>query len=320
MYSCYRSNLAVADQLSTDYETAHNCYLSRLGNEESTQKEAHLFKADLHVTLFLKIFGIAALVWGVLEGIGSCAISSSWGAFTGDYSEQESKLLIPNPAFGIVMGSIIGLGVLLILGDLIVFGIKNAKYRKQFEEDKKLIAKQNESALVSYKNETNRQKIIVEKKLVRKNKYIDYSNISLNAYKKFISSGFLYKDYQDIVPICQFIQYLESGRCDDLVGPHGCYNKYEEEIRQNTIITKLDYIYQSLQRIEHNQQVIARTLKSIDESARSIYNVACNIEDKVGDIADNVTAIKTCSAVSAAANVYTAAQLRWISHRLEYFN
>ena len=43
---------------------------------------------------------------------------------------------------------------------------------------------------------------------------------------------FLYQKYRNIVCVCQFTQYLESGRCDAFEGAHGCYNLFEEEAKK----------------------------------------------------------------------------------------
>ena len=72
-------------------------------------------------------------------------------------------------------------------------------------------------------------------------------------------------------------------------GPHGAYNVYEEEIRQNMIISKLDDVINSLSRIENNQSMLYDAIwkgnlalqqmqQAIQEMSSSIQNIENNSE------------------------------------------
>ncbi len=313
LYSCYQTNLQTAYNLKNDYKNESNQYQQRLDNESKTQREAILITQDKHVGLLLKIFGFSALAWGILQGIGSCIKSES-------NPTKSSEVLINNLVFGIVMGILVGGGLIAILIDLIVCKALNAKYKKEYEKNKKIVAAANQKRLVEYRRVSEKKKadlVLLNNRLKR---FESQSNSALTAFNKFLSTNFLYKDYQSIIPICQFIKYLESGICSQLEGPFGCYSKYEEELRQNLIINKLDVIYDSLQRIESNQQVMVRTLKSIDANTRSIYSVACDLNDKVGDIAENVKAIKVCEKINAVTGIITAYNTSAILSQMTYYN
>lgn len=113
------------------------------------------------------------------------------------------------------------------------------------------------------------------------------------AYKH--SLNFLYPKYREIVCVCQFTQYLESERCEELGGPNGCYNLFETELRLNLIVNLLNDI-------RDTQVEALGVLKSINDLARSIKKDTASISmdtkmmalamdeiaDKVSDVNESV--------------------------------
>lgn len=97
---------------------------------------------------------------------------------------------------------------------------------------------------------------------------------------KYYSLNFIYPKYRGIVPICMIYEYLESGRCFSLLGHEGAYNLYENELRMNLIIEKLDDIIYRLDDISANQRVLANEIKrsnaKIDNICRSLNNIEQN--------------------------------------------
>ncbi len=86
-----------------------------------------------------------------------------------------------------------------------------------------------------------------------------------------------------------FCEYFESGRCTTLEGHEGAYNIYENEIRLNLIITKLDDIITRLDRIQSNQYMlanmlgdctrqIARLSDAADQQIRHMRKIEANTE------------------------------------------
>lgn len=59
-----------------------------------------------------------------------------------------------------------------------------------------------------------------------------------------------------MVSVITFHEYFLSGRCSSLYGYTGAYNIYENEIRQDTIIRRLEDILVSLEQIKQNQYSI----------------------------------------------------------------
>ncbi len=111
---------------------------------------------------------------------------------------------------------------------------------------------------------------------------------------KQILQGFYDKDiifikYRSLVAISAILEYMISGRCVTL--PEA-YNKYEEELRQDIIIDKLDVIINRLERIERNQYMLYdaimtanKQLKDISSGVDAALSSMSNIEDNTAIIA-----------------------------------
>ena len=113
---------------------------------------------------------------------------------------------------------------------------KNSVNRKAHEAE---VAHMTEEYLDSIKNDIDYyqyQRSIVENS---KNQIV----ISL---EKMYSSNIIYKKYRSIVPMFMICEYLESNRCTKLEGHDGAYNMYEQELRANIIIDRLDIIIYKL--------------------------------------------------------------------------
>ena len=85
----------------------------------------------------------------------------------------------------------------------------------------------------------------------------------------------LYIKYRNLVAVTTFIEYLESGRCKSLYGYTGCYNVYEQELRQNTIIGKLDQVLIQLDQIKKVQFATYLAIQQSNALQSSLLNT-CN--------------------------------------------
>lgn len=95
-----------------------------------------------------------------------------------------------------------------------------------------------------------------------------------------------------MVAVIRILEYFDSGRCTALTGTGGAYNKYEEEIRQDAIISKLDTAINCLYQIRDNQYMLYETLEDcLDTSDR--------IASQVSALTDSNKNIEACSAVAA---------------------
>lgn len=97
--------------------------------------------------------------------------------------------------------------------------------------------------------------------------------------KGFYDKDIVFVKYRSFIAISSILEYLVSGRCNNL--PEA-YNKYEEEIRQDIINGKLDTIIGELEAIEENQYML--------------YDAIMSANKKLGDISSGIN--KTLSSLS----------------------
>ena len=97
-------------------------------------------------------------------------------------------------------------------------------------------------------------------------------------------------------------EYISSGRCSQLEGHKGAYNLYEQEIRMNLILSKLDDVLAHLDRIEGNQYELARAIR--DGNAK-----ANQIDQSIQTVERNTAVTTYYSGIAAA----STACLAWIN-------
>lgn len=319
LYTCNQIN----EKLANLYGREHAIRLCDLSNSQSRSAEREVVRKDYYVPYLDEpdIPIVAPIIITLVAAAGLSAVVGFLGAIF--------NFGIEGYIWGIIVGSIIGLGLLISLIMVFVFigsKIHNKRvYKRECAraiEINKQIDKEYEENLKSFKKRKAEEvkvcKEASDKSLVVMNKYRKYAEISKDAYEKVLSTSVVHRKYHDIVPICQFIEYLDTKRCYQLEGSNGCYNKYEEELRQNMIISRLDNIESKLDQIANNQQTIVNTLRSIDIGVRSMYDEICQLNDKTDDIKENLIAIKTCQEISNGINAEIAANSASIAWNLNY--
>ncbi len=106
------------------------------------------------------------------------------------------------------------------------------------------------------------------------------------------SLNIIYPKYRYMVAVIRMLEYFESGRCTALTGADGAYNKYEDEVTQETIISRLDVAINCLYQLKENQHMLYDTLEDcLDTSDR--------IASQVSTLTDSNKNIEACSAVAA---------------------
>lgn len=109
---------------------------------------------------------------------------------------------------------------------------------------------------------------------------------SYQCRNELYSYNVVFDKYRDIVAISTFYEYLMSGRCESLEGINGAYNIYENDIRMNTIIIKLD-------EIKENQFTIYKKLQSIDSSLHTLNNSMNKAVSSLESISSNMVTMNT---------------------------
>lgn len=87
---------------------------------------------------------------------------------------------------------------------------------------------------------------------------------------KLYSVNVIYPKYRNLPALTCIYEYLVTGRCDELAGPHGAYNLYEDEVRQNMVISQLNAIMENLEQIKGNQYLLYEQLTKIRRESEEI--------------------------------------------------
>lgn len=83
---------------------------------------------------------------------------------------------------------------------------------------------------------------------------------------KLYDKNIIYPKYCTLPALTSIYEYFMTGRCTELTGPHGAYNLYEDEVRKDTIINRLDTVIENLEQIRNNQYMLYQQVKSIKEN------------------------------------------------------
>lgn len=156
----------------------------------------------------------------------------------------------------------------------------NHKYKEYVYkmERKNDVAKQHNQRIDEWRK-SEKNKIICKTHEIEK-----YFEETKNVLEELYNKNIIYGKYCNMVAIGTFCEYFDSGRCTTLEGHEGAYNIYENEIRQNIIISKLDDIISRLDSIEQNQYLL---YQSIQESNQTIKDIGKELLSKVKHIEDS---------------------------------
>lgn len=163
-----------------------------------------------------------------------------------------------------------------------------------------------EKRLDTYNILSQKDDLRVQKELKKKS-IINQQIIDLQNKKKEISStlnklynlNIIYPKYRNFVAVATFYEYFESGRCVELVGHAGAYNRYEDEIRLNVIISKLDDIVNQLESIRGNQYMIYEAISEGNRVANEIYKLSAQNVDNLKQISENTAIASYNSRITA---------------------
>lgn len=170
---------------------------------------------------------------------------------------------------------------------------------KEYKRDLKTATKTNEQ--IEYMNQATIEAIpgriaVIKKQLDEA--LTAYQNTRL-VLSKFYDANILYPKYRSLVPVTMFYEYFSSGRCNQLEGHEGAYNLYENELRLNLILGKLDDIINRLDQIRDNQYMLVNAILECNRQAEKTYQLLQNVEA-------NTAASAYFSQISAVNTTYLA--------------
>ena len=101
----------------------------------------------------------------------------------------------------------------------------------------------------------------------------------------------IFSKYRNVVALSTFYEYLAAGRCETLEGTTGAYNLYENEYRANLIITQLDKVIDSLEKIKENQYLLYTSMQYIGSQLNDLNMTTSAVLSSVRKIEKNTEEI-----------------------------
>lgn len=118
------------------------------------------------------------------------------------------------------------------------------------------------------------------------------------------NSNVLYPKYRTLIAEANFLEYLESGRCDSLTGESGAYNLYESEIRAGVINPLLEQLLLSMETIKLSQTVLYNILDDV-----SVF-----VDDAMKKLDDTLEEFTTKQSNTQLAERWYKAEIRGKAH------
>ncbi len=96
--------------------------------------------------------------------------------------------------------------------------------------------------------------------------------------ERVYSKNIIYPKYRNLPALTSIYEYYVTGRCEELSGPYGAYNLYEDEVRKDKVISQLNTIIANLEQIKQNQY--------------KLYEQVCQIQSNTNRMVWELNAIK----------------------------
>lgn len=133
------------------------------------------------------------------------------------------------------------------------------------------------------------------------------------ALQSLYALDIIHPKYRAIIPVTMFCEYVETGRCDDLAGANGAYNKYEEELRMELIIgsirdvkhalgqisIQLGQLSMQIEKIQQNQYLLFKAMQESNRHIEEIAHAAASMAKDEGSVAKNTAWIAYNAEVTA---------------------
>lgn len=140
---------------------------------------------------------------------------------------------------------------------------------------------------------------------------------SLLTLDKLYSANIIHPKYRNLSAVSSLYEYIDTGRCSQLEGPHGAYNLFESEVRLDHILLKMDEVIEKLESIRQSQYQLYTAVTEGNRRAESLLeSVAQDIKAVSASenrVADQLTDI-------AATEKVVAYNTERTQKELEYFN
>lgn len=101
---------------------------------------------------------------------------------------------------------------------------------------------------------------------------------TLQTLTKFYDAADIYVTYRNIIAMCHIAEYLKSGICTELTGPHGAFMVFKYEMYEKKKIEQLDKIITQLDQLHFDNQMLNASLKQINRSVSDLMDVVDEVK------------------------------------------
>lgn len=315
--SCYEQNLLMT-KIQRELKSTVEPKLDLVYTEKALKKKREhdvvigivsIFKGIGHLIIQTAIVGgcifiIGLIIWFLLLLAGLASSFLKYFFFRGFFSMIASaadkvatksgsmKFFLVFAVIGIIAGLFCGVAALMEDVDLPLSKEEMSRINNENEQKNVCIAE-------LYRVRTSN----LQSQLTIAKEHYNRTHVTLT---QFYNAGIIFPKYRSLVPVSMFYEYFASGRCSSLEGHEGAYNIYEQELRMNTIINKLDDIISRLDAIQENQYMLANAIRESNRTAQRIYDMVMDCSSKLQSIAADSDATKYYSQIAALNTTYLA--------------
>lgn len=278
---CFKCGEKISTSSTTEIIHNPNQAVQTIGNMNNSEIREYLEHAK---TLEVNRYTLNTTIDRLQSKINSLGIKNTFArpeSQKGDFSKSFFIVLV----LGVILSFIIAIstyttqnnGIIYFIEPMIIGGIwisipaaliggavsyfrkngqRKKEYFKQIEDDNVRVEVEKKQIL-SLKEQQNELRTEVDK--VEK------------LMEKLYSANIIYPKYRELVPIVTMWEYIDSGRCTELLGANGAYNLYESESRQDIIISNLTQALSMLAQIRDTQYALYEAIQESNDIAERVY-------------------------------------------------
>lgn len=112
------------------------------------------------------------------------------------------------------------------------------------------------------------------------------------SLERVYAKNIIYPKYRNLPALTSIYEYYVTGRCEELSGPYGAYNLYEDEVRKDKIISQLNTVIANLEQIKQNQYKLYEQVCQIQSNSNRMVRELNAIKGYVIELT-NLTALNT---------------------------
>lgn len=121
---------------------------------------------------------------------------------------------------------------------------------------------------------------------------ISERNNTQEALNTMYNIGLIHPKYRHMVAVASFFDYFDTGICFSFTGPGGAYAVYEEDLKFQRIVTKLDIIISKLDELIQSQRKLAELMRDANNTLHRIEQSNNRMMQSLSEMKENTELIE----------------------------